>query len=1252
MVLINDTVKKYLLKQPTAAREKIREKFEFLETGIWDGGLKVKKLKGGSSKYLFEARLDRGNRILFTLGHRGDTAAAPELMVYVWGIVVHDDVSKKIKTIIPDNAPFLQFRDYEEVLLDNVDMEELEPAYFTQESITEKTSGEAGSQRWYEIDEPEWKRIQMYTRDDFELFLHLTPQQKEILQAPLPLLVSGTAGSGKTSLGVYYLLNRNLNKKKKLFITYNDHLREFARKLYNGLLNDREWKHEVIPPVFYTFKELCLEMTADGSRDFLPGNEVDFNRFHRLYAANPMIQVYDAALVWEEVRAVIKGAARVGADRQYLTFQQYEALGKKKAPNFKFSRKDIYSICQWYQNKLEGEGLWDESDLTSRALAKAGKKYTCDILVCDEVQDFTDSQLELLFRLVKNPKNMFLAGDTKQTINPSGFRWEEVRQHFYRRKIEIPELKLEVPGLRALSLNFRSSGSIVELSNLLLELKEKFTGRQADEIKEEWKYKGRPVTVVSGIDTRRMLDLLKTAGADRTILVRTEGEKEKLKKHLDTELVFTIKEAKGLEFETVVLWKFCHDEASESRDVWKAVLDLSSRSIHEAKIKHEINLLYVGITRAVQNLVIYDGEAPSIIWESIPLKNNVYITHDYGYIEEIWNVVTTPEEWVKKGHYFFEREFYKAAVECFKNGGDLPGLSKARAFYFQQTGNYSEAALNFESVGEGEKAAANYEKAGQYEKALVLWGEIKNRERETLCRAALLKREKKYREAGQLYLQTGDYEAAVESYKKARDYGKAAEVCLEYLDDMEKAAHYYESAGDFGKAAELYTRLQLLDNAAELYYTLKNYPKAEALWEKSGNTRQLMRLYGKTGQHQKLLLIYEKEENLEKTVKYLEKLDIDKEDLKKQARGFLEKQEYFKALVRFYAADDPGGIAQCYYKMGKYREAVDYFEKSGDLRTAADLYFKIGEYQGALTASLHDNQDKNNNYAMAGKCLEKIQDRGFLYLTAVDCYHDENYAGALLLFDHLGGFEPLAGICYALRGEEEKALAAWSRCRYYGQCVVIAEECKAKELVELGTEFFLKIAAGQTSVEKYAFAVPLEESTVTQLLDDYFNDREKMSHKTHREKIGAWGNFIRGEDRDYRNAELVFSYLEANDDYDYLVFYIKEFEKYARQDKDEMERFREMVIHYCGEIPSLAASFRYEAAAFRHFLLGEKEALTRLLSKVPITGKNYVLFIAAKGDFSKKVVEFCKENERMAELNETLERLKVLLEDMEEEKKS
>ena len=86
-----------------------REKLEFLQEGLWDAGVRVKKLRG-SGRAVFEARLSRGDRILFTLGEPPDGNGAGVTRIYVWGVVKHDDVNTAAaRRIVPANAPFLDF---------------------------------------------------------------------------------------------------------------------------------------------------------------------------------------------------------------------------------------------------------------------------------------------------------------------------------------------------------------------------------------------------------------------------------------------------------------------------------------------------------------------------------------------------------------------------------------------------------------------------------------------------------------------------------------------------------------------------------------------------------------------------------------------------------------------------------------------------------------------------------------------------------------------------------------------------------------------------------------------------------------------------------------------------------------------------------------------------------------------------------------------------------------------------------------
>jgi len=1306
-VLINETVKKYLLKQPGNVKKRIREKFEYLETGLWEGGLKVKKMKGISSKCVFEARIDRENRILFTLGSMSRAGGEKLQIIYIWGIVTHDDVSRKYRSIIPSNVPFLQFNDYNETEIENIIIEDLEPFYFTQEGITEKIEDESGSQKWFPVEETEWKRIQSYPDEDLELFLYLTPEQKNILNSTLPIMISGTAGSGKTTLCVYYLLNRALDKKKKAFITYNKHLKNFAQNLYNGLLIECPWKKDVIPPDFYTFKEICLQIAHN--RRFNPENEVDFDRFNRVFSANPLYHTFDPELVWEEIRSIIKGAvlrykpntiqkahkaiqggnidapllkqlqnqfilfARLESfsavnhtiqkylktdiqhfaahiekfidlnkdikpvqailektlhilskehnkESNYLTYLQYELMGKKKAPNFLFNRKEIYRIFEWYQNKLESENLWDELDLASQVDTE---KYSYDVLACDEIQDFTDTQLDVLFNLVSNPSQLFLAGDTKQTINPSSFRWEEVRNHFYERGIAVPDLK-------TLTLNFRSSGSIVELSNVLLELKEKFTGKKAEESKEEWKYKGRPVTVVSGIAQREVIGIFKAAGAQRTILVRSESERDNLKKLLETELVFTIKEAKGLEFETVVLWKFCKDKSST--DIWKVALEINDKRIHEAKIRHEINLLYVGITRPRKDLIIYDGETVSIIWENDIIKDYVYITNDRKFIEGLWNTVSTPGEWIEQGHYFFVREYFKAAAECFKNGGDLKNTAKANAFYFKKIGRWAEAASAFEEINEPREAAENYEKAADFKNALRLWEKLHYTEHIQLCLVEVLKSEKKFAEAGKLYVKMNNYPAAAACFKEAKEYKMAGDIYLKVLKNKKEALIAYENGRNWLEAAKLYGEQKWYEKAADAFFKAKKFKDAEKYWIKSKNKNRLIEFFETTDQKEKLVALFEKEKNFDSSLKWLKKSGKDKTTLLQEAELYLKKGKYFSALTRFHVNNDLPGIGKCYFYMKKYKEALVHLEKAGEFYLAGDCLIKFHQYSKAAIYFSKSEEDEKNDFEKTRLAIKKINFFDEVNINELVAYRDEllyklsDYKKALLFFQSRR-FSPEEGLCYALMGKKNKAFECWDSCQFLGQWDQIAHICIRKKIGDIAVEFFL---SGSRTLRKKLVDMALYESEaevdhIIQLMDDYFHQNPTSP------LMLQWGKMLTSYPMGITTTVKTIYYLDKCGEYNRLLLYIKQLQFKSKNDVGKgIPKIAKKAIEILKESKSP------ELSVLRFMLADQPDEVNRLLSLLDIDSNNY--FYLTEGDIvsQKKAFDWAVRENKTVKLENYL----------------
>ena len=712
-LLLHDAVRAHVVSLDARAKQRLREKLEFLQEGLWDAGVRVKKLKG-SGRAVFEARLSRGDRILFTLGEPPDGNGAGATRIYVWGVVKHDDVSAAERRIVPANAPFLDFEpalveELPEFVADDLDGDYFSPALDRPVAVpSAEAPTDAGPQRWLVVDEEEWRRLQAaHQGDHLELYLFLTREQARLLHSEPPLLLSGTAGSGKTTIAVYFLLRHRVRQltaaagapgpapepraggERALFLTYSPHLKRLSERIYRGLVRATDLERAPHAVRFATFGELLAEIVGRGGGARWQASPSGLAEFHAIYGNLPRAARHDPELVWEEIRAIIKGAkapvsrrrfaelaarfqaaqatqreraalaeyvvrlanlelgAKLDAvrerkssfatlaefaaslrdgdaarqeeqrflltgalrllekqaarlDQPLLTLREYEGLGAKRAPNFPVDRREIYRIAEYYQQQLEAAARYDEIDLTRKALEyleQHGDQFRYDLVVCDEVQDFTDVQLALLFRLATDPRRTVLTGDPKQIINPSGFRWEEVRARYYERG-------LQVPAVINLSINFRSVGNIVSLANKLLELKGRLIGLGSGEIAERWTFRGRPPLLVDGLAERDLLRTVGLGGAGQVVLVRTERERDRLRAALETELVFTIGEAKGLEFDAVLLWRFAAVEGALA--IWRRIAtDRVRGDADTPHIRHELNLLYVAVTRARNTLVIW-----------------------------------------------------------------------------------------------------------------------------------------------------------------------------------------------------------------------------------------------------------------------------------------------------------------------------------------------------------------------------------------------------------------------------------------------------------------------------------------------------------------------------------------------------------------------------------------------------------------------------------------------------------------------
>ncbi|MCX7029824.1 MAG: hypothetical protein NTU62_06840 [Spirochaetes bacterium] len=1050
-VLLNDSLKRHVLGLEPGERRRLREKFEFLENGLWDTGVRVKKLKGVASRVVFEARASRGDRLLFTLGrHRGRTA------IYVWALVAHDDIGHAARRVSPADAPFLDFASESEEDLPDLALDAAPPGWVSQEDVDEKVPEDYGPQRWLVLDDAEWERIlRSPSADPFELYLFLTHEQAEILETDPPVLLSGTAGSGKTTLSVYYLLRSRTPGDRRLFLTFNEGLRRLCEGIYRGLVAEREEPGE--PPTFALFRGLLADLAQPFAARFPAGGEVGLREFRALFHNHPDHRRYDAELVWEEIRSIIKGAklplnpgrletlanglvsgalrpreraelaesllglehlavasrierflgnrtafgtlrgllsameapraadprqfapaleeivravrhADADVSRPLLSLEEYLALGKKRAPTFRWDRHKLHAIATWYQDRLASTGGWDELDLCRAALQRLASDPDApswDLVVCDEAQDFTDLQLSLVFRIVRDPRRVVITADPRQIVNPSGFRWEEVKNRFFERGLPVPEV-------RRLSLNFRCVGSIVRLANALLEVKQNLVGLADTEMREQWKFSGKPPVLVHGLAEDEVLGSVSAKAAGQALLVRDEAERDSLKRKLGTELVFTIREAKGLEFDSVLLWKFA--DAPEAAGLWRRirVAEIDTAE-HAAKVRYELALLYVAVTRARNTLLIYDGVEASEVWDVEAISGLVVRSREAARLAELWRTASSPADWERQGDYLLERDHHAAALECYRNAGREDKAEQAQARVFEADGRYAEAAPLFERHGMIASAAASWEKANRWTEAASAWGAVGDADRADLCSIRSCEAAGKWRAAAEGWERRKEPDLAVAAWEKAGDFERVAEHWFS-RKEYEKALKFFDRARRPLRSAACLVKLKRPGEAADRYFQAGEYGLAVPLYKKAKNDERLAACFKQLKDWKSLALVHERRGEAAEAVavlrRWLAEDGTRRQELESEAGDPVGRRSALHVAIRRAVLADAAGAAPLFLKAGKVDLALKLFEETGDQTGLAECLAALERYDEAARAIEQSQLPPAEKESKARECLK------------------------------------------------------------------------------------------------------------------------------------------------------------------------------------------------------------------------------------------------------------------------------------------
>ncbi len=427
-------------------------------------------------------------------------------------------------------------------------------------------------------------------------------RQDELFRLPLPMVLVGCAGSGKTALTLTKL--REL-PGKVLYVTQSAYLAESASSLYfsHGYRNPEQSVD------FLSYNALLASIEAPAGR---PVTLKDFEPFFRRHER--ALKFTTSHQLFEELRGVISAAP--GAP---LSLEAYLALGVRQSIYPFEQRREVHGFFQKYLAFLTEAKLYD-SNLCAHALRPRAEP-TYDAVVIDEVQDLTNAELSLVLAMLKVPSAFLLCGDANQIVHPNFFSWSSLKSLFYSE----PEAAVSA-AVQVLEVNYRSSCAVCAVANNLLKIKNARFGSIDREstalVRAASDSAGKLIGLIKKDAVLRELNQRTRGSAQVAVLVLSEGQKAEARQKFSTPLVFSVHEAKGLEYDTVILYDIVSSERARFREIASGVdseaLAAEELTYRRAKDKADktleiykffVNALYVALTRAIETVYIVESDA-------------------------------------------------------------------------------------------------------------------------------------------------------------------------------------------------------------------------------------------------------------------------------------------------------------------------------------------------------------------------------------------------------------------------------------------------------------------------------------------------------------------------------------------------------------------------------------------------------------------------------------------------------------------
>lgn len=516
----------------------------------------------------------------------------------------------------------------------------------------------------------------------------------------MPMAFLGSAGTGKTLLSIRHSIAMGKQGKRVLYLTYQRRLCDEVRRQF-ALLGAEKIES-------LTYRDFCRMILGPQAGEKMVTKEHFRTWFFRYakhtYAMKKKLRSFGDSpedqfrVCYTFYRGVLDGTYQDYAEGRsaLMSKERFLELTRDERGYSLEDKETIYEVAKAYENHLREGGGYTDNQLAVQILSLGGEGASYDAIIIDEYQDLTELQFASILLQIKpsDPLPLFIYGDENQAINPTLFDFDDANRML--KAVFGSDAQFERTQV---GRSYRSGPTLVHYINDINRVKRQAIGARRYGDEEEVSQRSDdadllPVLVKGKRWLSELVEACEQTERDvvfifpsSSLLLKMREEYKKRAKTLVETRFLTVEDAKGMQWDSVVLVDFF----SDSKKLFDGMLG-EERLGHRSSVHRMLfNRFYVALTRAENRIIVYESDPSRLVEEEL-LKSLVPLS-DLSELKSYFEGHMREGDWMRRGDEQFEDGRYDRAAHYYSRSSRpeaIPALEKALAYAKAASGQMEE----------------------------------------------------------------------------------------------------------------------------------------------------------------------------------------------------------------------------------------------------------------------------------------------------------------------------------------------------------------------------------------------------------------------------------------------------------------------------------------------------------------------------------------------------------------------------------